>query len=105
MRVPNPDYRLKAGVFAEVEIHPQPRQDVLLVPREAIRTEDGRTRVLAVREGRAEAVPVEIGIVSRESAEVLSGIEPGERVIVGSEAQIVAPGMQVRMRPETATAP
>jgi RND family efflux transporter MFP subunit len=98
MRVPNPEHRLKAGVFAAVTIHPRPRKDALLVPREAIRTEEGRTRVLAVRDGHAVAVPVELGVVSADSAEVLAGIESGERVIVGEEAQTIAPGMAVRER-------
>jgi RND family efflux transporter MFP subunit len=98
MRVPNPDHRLKAGVFARVEIHPEPRSGVLLVPREAIRTEEGRTRVLALRDGQAVAVPVELGAISPDAAEVLSGIEAGERVIVGEEAQTIAPGMAVRER-------
>lgn len=98
MRVPNPDHRLKAGVFAEFMIHPQPRKDVLLVPREAIRTEEGRTRVLVLREGHAVAVPIEIGAVSYDAAEVIAGIDEGERVIVGDEAQTVAPGMAVRER-------
>jgi RND family efflux transporter MFP subunit len=98
MRVPNPDHRLKAGVFAEFVIHPQPRKGVLLVPREAIRTEEGRTRVLALREGHAVAVPIEIGAVSHDAAEVIAGIDVGERVIVGDEAQTVAPGMAVRER-------
>lgn len=98
MRVPNADRALKAGVFAEVTIHAAPREDVLLVPREAIRTEEGRTRVLAVRDGRAVAVPVALGVVTSDSAEVLSGVEAGERVIVGEEARTVAPGMVVRER-------
>lgn len=101
-RVPNADHRLKAGVFAEFAIYPQPRKGVLLVPREAIRTEEGRTRVLALREGHAVAVPIEIGAVSHDAAEVIAGIDAGERVIVGDEAQTVAPGMAVRERPASA---
>jgi RND family efflux transporter MFP subunit len=98
MRVPNPDHRLKAGVFAEVEIEAQPREDVLLVPRGAVRTEEGRTRVLVVRDGRAVAVPIEVGAITPDAVEVFSGLEEGERVIVGEEAQTVAPGMTVRER-------
>jgi hypothetical protein len=54
--------------------------------------------VLALRDGRAVAVPVELGAISPDMAEVLSGIEAGERVIVGEEAQTIAPGMAVRER-------
>lgn len=108
MRVPNPRFRLKAGVFAQVEIFPRPKRGVLLVPREAVRTEEGRTRVLTVRDGRAEALAVVLGIVTHDAAEVRSGLQDGDRVIVGEEARTLAPGMRVRVRqerPQTPDAP
>ncbi len=95
--VENADHRLKAGIFARIEILPQAKTEVVLVPREAVRTEGGHTRVLVVRDGRAESVPVQLGIVSESGAEVLSGIRVGSEVIVGEAAQEIAPGMQVRV--------
>ncbi len=97
MRVPNPDFRLKAGVFAHVEIFPRAKTDALLVPRESIRTEEGRAKVMVVRDSRAVAAPVEIGIAAEDRAEVLRGIEPGEEVIVGEAAHTIAPGMPVKV--------
>ncbi|MEN8182778.1 MAG: efflux RND transporter periplasmic adaptor subunit, partial [Myxococcota bacterium] len=98
LRVPNPDHRLKAGVFAHVEIFAQPREGVLLVPRDAIRSEEGETRVLTVEDGRAVSVPVRLGVLSPEVAEVIEGLEAEQLVIVGEEAQIIAPGIRVRVR-------
>jgi RND family efflux transporter MFP subunit len=95
-RVPNPEHTLKAGVFARVEVLTAPRSDVLIVPREAIRTEDGETRVLAVREGRAVPVAVELGVSTEETAEVIAGLESGEEIVVGDSARTLAPGMRVR---------
>jgi RND family efflux transporter MFP subunit len=103
MPVPNPDYALKAGVFAHVEIFPKAKRDTLLLPRLAVRTEDGRTRVLIVEDGRAVAAPVQIGIVTGDDAEVLSGLAEGDEVIVGKEAGIIAPGMEVRPIPSAAS--
>ncbi len=97
MRVPNPDYVLKAGVFARVEILPQAKRDVILLPREAIRSNDGRTTVLTVRDGRAVAVPVLLGLVSQENAEVLRGLRVDGEVIVGEAAHDLASGMPVRV--------
>ena len=105
MRVPNPDHRFKGGVFAHVEIEPAAKPDALLVPRDALRTEEGRTRVLTVQAGHAVAVPIRLGIVSEEVAEVLSGLEPGDRVIVGDAARTVAPGMPVRVLGDGAPGP
>jgi RND family efflux transporter MFP subunit len=104
-RVPNPDHLLKAGVFAAVEIHPQPKHDALLIPRQAVRTEDGRTRVMTVRDGYSEAVPVEIGLLTEEVAEVTQGLAEGEIVVAGSSARHLAPGMRVRVAAAAAEPP
>ena len=97
MPVPNPGHRIKAGVFAQVEIDPQGNPDVVLAPRAAIRVEDGRTRLLVVRDGRVDTLPIEVGAVSDEDAEVLAGAMAGEVAIVGEAARTVAPGVPVRV--------
>jgi RND family efflux transporter MFP subunit len=101
MRIPNEDHRLRAGIFARVEIQPAPKEGVLLVPREAIRSEAARTRVLVVRDGQAVAMPVTLGLVSDDDAEILAGLEVGDPVIVGKAAQELAPGMRVRVEADT----
>jgi membrane fusion protein (multidrug efflux system) len=97
MPVANEDHALKAGVFALVEIAPKPKADVLVVPRAAVRSEDGRARVFVVSEGRATPVSVVIGLVGDTEAEVLEGIDAGTQVIVGEAAGQIAPGMRVRV--------
>ena len=97
MLVDNADHRLKAGVFAHIEITPKAKTGILLVPREAVRSEDGQTRVLVVRDGRAVPVRVELGIVDETRAEVLSGLSVDDAVIVGAAAREIAPGMRVQV--------
>jgi membrane fusion protein (multidrug efflux system) len=97
MPVPNAEHRLKAGVFAEVEISPHGAHDAILAPREAIRVEDGRTRLLLVRDGRADAQPIEVGAVTETDAEILAGAAAGDTAIVGAAARTIAPGMPVRI--------
>ncbi len=97
VRIANEEHRLKAGIFARVEIQPQAKQQAVLVSRSAIRSEAARTRVLVVKDGLAVAVPVQLGIVTDTDAEVLEGIEVGDQVIVGKAAQELAPGMRVRV--------
>lgn len=97
MRVPNPERRLKAGIFARVEILPRAKAEVLLVPREAVRREDGRTSVLAVRDGRAVAVPVALGDFSEDAVEVVHGLRVDDEVVVGEGARKLGPGMRVRV--------
>lgn len=97
MIVPNPEHALKAGIFARIDILPSAKRDVMLVPRAAVRTEEGVNRVMVVRDGRAEAVPVQLGVVSETEAELLSGLEADSEVIVGTAAREIAPGMSVRV--------
>jgi hypothetical protein len=52
--------------------------------------------VLAVRDGRAVAVPVQIGIVAEDAVELLGGVRVDDEVIVGDAAAALAPGMRVR---------
>jgi len=99
MPVPNPDRAIKAGVFAHVEIDPAARAEALLAPREALRVEEGRTRLLVVRDGRVEALPVELGMFAEQEAEIVSGADGSERIVVGDTARTIAPGMRVRPKP------
>lgn len=100
MLIDNADHQLKAGVFARIEITPAPKTDILLVPREAVRSEDGQTRVLIVRDGRAVPVRVELGMVDETRAEVLSGLTVDQAIIVGEAARETPPGMAVRVLPK-----
>lgn len=100
MRVPNPEHALKAGLFAEIEILPHAKRDALVVPRSAVRSEEGHAQVFTVRDGLAVAVPVRLGIVSEDQVEVLGGLRVDTPVVVGEAAQKLADGMRVRAAPE-----
>jgi RND family efflux transporter MFP subunit len=102
IRVPNADHAIKPGLFAHVEIVPQARVDALVVPRDAVRSEDGRARVFTIRDGVVTPLPVTVGAFSELEAELLEGPEADTPVIVGEAAERVAPGMRVRAvaRPE-----
>lgn len=105
MPVPNDDRALKAGLFAEIEILPQSKRDALLVPRSALRSEEGSARVFTVRDGVATAVPVTLGAVAESEAEILGGLRVDTPVIVGAAAEKVTPGMKVHVAPAEPRAP
>lgn len=98
MRVPNPEYRLKAGLFARVEILPKAKSEVLLAPRSALRSRDGHTHVLVLREGLAMQTPIEIGLISEDAVEVLAGLNVDDEVVVGEGARNLGSGMRVRAK-------
>ena len=97
MPVANADHRLKAGIFARIDIRPRQLREAMLIQRDCVRSEAGHTRVLVVRDGRAEAVPVRLGLASGSHVEVLSGLALDAEVIVGDSASEIAPGMRVRV--------
>jgi RND family efflux transporter MFP subunit len=96
IRVPNADHAIKPGLFAHVEIFPQARADALVVPRDAVRSENGRARVFTIQDGLVTPLPVTVGAFSEQEAELLEGPAAGTPVIVGEAAARVAPGMRVR---------
>lgn len=98
MRVPNPEHRLKAGLFARVEILPKAKSQVVLAPRSALRSQNGRTHVLVVRDGHAVQNPIEIGLISEDAVEVLAGLHVDDVVVVGEAARSLGPGMRVRSK-------
>ena len=57
-------------------------ENVLQVPISAMFRSGGGWAVFAVRDGRARLTPVRVGHVNDETAEVLAGLEVGERVII-----------------------
>jgi hypothetical protein len=69
---------------------------VLIVPRAAIRSEDGLSRVFIVHDGRATPVPVTLGVVTETEVEVLEGLRVDAPVIVDEVERQLAPGMRVR---------
>jgi len=96
MPVPNDDHGLKAGLFARIDILPQAKREVLLAPRDAVRSQDGRNQVLVVRDGIAKLMPIEVGLISENAIEVLAGLRVDDEVVVGEAARMLAPGMRVR---------
>jgi len=83
--VPNPDYHLQPGMYADVTLLANSRSDVLTIPITAVLRSQNKTSVLVVDpQDRVEARQVELGVESPNRAEILSGLNEGERVIVGN---------------------
>jgi multidrug efflux pump subunit AcrA (membrane-fusion protein) len=75
--------RLSLGQRVRARILLVERTDVLTVPRAAVATREGRHFVRVQRSGREEIAEVELGDSSASHAVVLSGLEAGDRVLLG----------------------
>jgi len=83
----NPDYRLKPGMFATIYIQFQRRDDVLVVPTEAI-IHSGLRQIVFVTpdDGHFESREITTGLVGdRDGTEVLSGLSEGDLVVVSGQ--------------------
>lgn len=83
--LPNPEGRLRPGMYATVRLS-APSRTALTVPASALVRTGERTLVFVdLGGGRIAAQEVETGRVTGEYAEVLSGVEPGQRVVTSAQ--------------------
>jgi len=86
IKVPNPDFALKAGMFCRVEIVINERNNVLTIPVDAILNEEGKHCAFVIESDRAIKRSVELGLQEGTVVELLSGLHEGEKVVtVGKE--------------------
>ena len=85
---------LSKGMFVEIEVRTRPREDILVVPRSAVR--NGRLYI-ANGENRLEVRKVEIGLLQGDLAVVGKGLNGADRVVV-SDLIPAVPGMLLDTR-------
>lgn len=83
---------LKPDMTANVTIMMEAREDVLTVPNGAIRREAGRRVVYVEENGQFTPRPVETGLRDASHTEILSGVQVGDRVLVGELDDTVTRG-------------
>ena len=83
--IPNPGGRLKPGMFATVRFS-APVRSALTVPSAAV-VRTGERSVVFVDMGGGSLMPheVEVGRVTGEYTEILSGVAPGQRVVTSAQ--------------------
>ncbi|MBT3428475.1 MAG: efflux RND transporter periplasmic adaptor subunit [Gammaproteobacteria bacterium] len=82
LRFENLDQALKPNMFAQVVIHNDEDEAVLLVPNEAvIRTGVQDRVVLALGEGRYKSVAVTVGRRGTDRTAILSGLQQGDSIV------------------------
>ena len=87
--IPNPEYRLKPGMFVEVNIDLSASGDSLLLPREAVLgIQDGVGHVFVVTDGSARQQTVKVGLVWGEKISILEGVTDLTPVIVSGHRQL-----------------
>lgn len=106
--IPNPDYQLKPGMFANLDLTLTVRDSSIVIPEEAVTQilTNSQALVFAVDDAnKAQLRKVTLGVRLVGEVEVRQGLKAGERVIVEG-LQKVVPGGPVRIVPaQPAAAP
>jgi RND family efflux transporter MFP subunit len=110
VEVPNPRRELRLGMYADIEVAASANQQSLMIPRAAVQNVDDRQVVYVARPGESGKFierEVRLGGVSGEDVEVLSGIQPGDRVVSKGSFFVRAERERLGLRPSPAqqTAP
>lgn len=95
----NKEKLIQAGAFAKASLQVEFKDEILLIPSEAVIIRGNEARVFIIEDGRAQPKTIEIGISNNIMTEVISGLEEGDQVItkgndnviVGDYVRIVQP--------------
>ncbi len=89
LEFPNPREELKPGMYANVRIESRPISDAVVIPSEAvIRTGERNMVFVALGGGQFEPREVTLGVEGgprNDELQVLSGLEPGEKVVTSAQ--------------------
>ena len=83
--LPNKDHVLKGGMFARVEVLVGTHRDAIQIPIDAVSRLEDSQYVYIVREGKAQRVPVEIGVRDENRVEITKGLVGLEQVIISGK--------------------
>lgn len=104
-KIANPEFALKPGMFANLDLTLQLRADAVVVPEPAIMVNADRAMIYIVdKDSNAQLRPVKLGVRQAGIVEILEGVAAGQWVIVEG-VQKVRPGAKVKPAgPEAAAA-
>lgn len=94
--LPNPDGRLRPGLYAYATIVAVEHADALTVPSTAVVEEGGKARCVVVADGKAAHRAITVGLNDGTRAEVVSGLAAGDAVVKANAASL-ADGQPVQV--------
>ena len=106
--VPNANFLLVPGMYAEVDLTMDHRTATLAIPISAVESDpDGLTKtgkvLMVTADNRIEMRQVALGIETANHVEVLSGLKSGDSVVIGNRGSL-QPGQHVKAKAVTMAA-
>ncbi|MCL1078987.1 efflux RND transporter periplasmic adaptor subunit [Parashewanella spongiae] len=102
----NPNTALKPNTLAKVALFGRPNPDALVIPQQAL-IQTGKTNRVIVKQddNTFKATTVRVGILSQGEAEILSGLNIGDQVVVSGQflldSEASLSGSLIRLSQET----
>jgi RND family efflux transporter MFP subunit len=100
--VPNADLSLVPGMYASVSVTTERHNQALAVPIEAVSRQKSATVYLINSKGEIEERTITTGLETAGEVEVITGLNEGDMVMIGSHAQVVV-GQKVSPKVLTAS--
>jgi multidrug efflux pump subunit AcrA (membrane-fusion protein) len=94
--VDNSKIELLPNVNVEVRIVIHELHDVLVVPRSAVRTQKGQRFVFLFSGDSVHRRDIQVGVASSANYQVLSGLQPGDKVAEPPAGIELEDGMKIR---------
>ncbi|HXN05575.1 MAG TPA: efflux RND transporter periplasmic adaptor subunit [Nitrospiria bacterium] len=94
----NSNLRLTPGMYASVDLTLESKENVLVVPPQAVSGEENPTVLLVNSHHKTEERPVKLGLQTTDKVEILTGLAEGDLVVFGSRSSL-EPGMPINPKP------
>lgn len=106
LKFDNAEKKLLPNMFAQVVIHSESSEDLLLIPREALIQTGNQDRVvLALGEGSFKSIEVTTGREDQDNVEILVGLNEGDEVVSSAQFLLDSESSKtsdfMRMNPES----
>ena len=88
-QIPNDDSRLIPGLFAQVELVLERKENALLIPEAALMPAGDKQYVYRIDDGKAVRTEVSLGIRQGDFVEVISGLDPGAQIVTAGQMKIM----------------
>jgi macrolide-specific efflux system membrane fusion protein len=92
----------RSGMSANIEIIEQSKEDILVIPLEALKMRDEGAGLVLIDQGKGEKpVPrkVQLGIADDKNVEVIAGLDPDDKIIVETQIYIPSTGKKPGRNP------
>ncbi|MBZ9577722.1 efflux RND transporter periplasmic adaptor subunit [Patescibacteria group bacterium] len=73
---------IKPGMTADIIIESDKKENVLVIPKRAVKKMDGKKIVQVFKDGEVKEREIEIGLEGDEFFEIISGLSEGEEVVI-----------------------